>query len=110
MSISASTPSGMLNAYIHESHTPVEEFLASDSQAKRDQDDLHGAPQSQTTSANKEARAVSDLDKCMRQKTDPPLLKIAHEGQNRKCSLLVPRVVIGLGLAMLTTSQASMKK
>lgn len=77
-------PFGMLNIYLHEKHVLLEEEVDFTTEVSH----MKGASGVNTHSrvfvTGKNDQAVNDLDKYMRQTTDPNLLRVARKEQKRK--------------------------
>ena len=91
-----SAPTGMLNTYLLEKHVPVEERLTVRTQDGHPIGFPGGATVPKVAAKNKGNQAVKDLDKYMRQTTDPKLLSVARMEQKRMCRLLTFQAVLGL--------------
>ena len=74
----------MLNTYLHEKHVPVEEHLPVGVKDTHEHGSSGEGTRRQVAATNMDDQAVNDLDKCMRQKTDAHLLRVARKEQKCK--------------------------
>jgi hypothetical protein len=82
MSASTSSPYGMLNAYLHETHVVAEKCLATAALANDNPDDTRVA---YTGTSATEKKALMGLDKYMANITTVGILRAGKKIQKRKC-------------------------